>query len=146
MNDWRDMHNGDVAAPDWRKGDELVTMPCSTAEYESLKSQKDELMRQQSTDQIDEYRRQLFDLIDQEITLSKTTSMLAYTMGLMQARAILADLDSSPVTLDSPRRTLAAIKAVVDSIPQGGSKEGRPDYVNMVPSNKVAELRRLVSS
>lgn len=40
---------------------------------------------------------------------------------------------------------LKEIKSIVDSIPKGGSKEGRSDYVTMISSDKVYRLRQLVS-
>jgi hypothetical protein len=40
---------------------------------------------------------------------------------------------------------LAEIQEIIDSIPRGGSKEGRPDYVSMLTGDKVARLRELTN-
>lgn len=90
MNDWRDMHNGDYATPDWRKDDsKLETMPCSQTEYDELKAQKDELILRQSDLDFSEYRKKLLVQLDRKITYAKTTGMPQFVMGLLQAKKVI---------------------------------------------------------
>jgi len=79
---------------------------------------------------------------------------LTYTSGTIKdfskvaAFKVLREDDSpnGPVLNEaSLHHRLAEIKRIVDTIPMGGSKEGRPDYVHMLSSDKVARLRELTN-